>query len=120
MSPSLPAAAAEVDEPDLARIVGTLALLVALLVAGLWTARRLRLLPATALPRGRERRLAIVARTPIDARRHLVLVRRDDREHLLLLAPEGALLIEAGFFPTDAAPVPDLPGPSRQERGDLQ
>jgi flagellar protein FliO/FliZ len=43
------------------------------------------------------RRLAIVEMTTIDARHRLILIRRDDREHLLLLGPTGDLLIETGI-----------------------
>ena len=52
-------------------------------------------IPAT---RGRDRRLEVVEILPMDARRRLVLLRRDDREHLVLLGPgQGPdLLIESG------------------------
>ncbi len=40
------------------------------------------------------RRLQVVERQMLDARRQLVLVRRDDREHLLLLAPDRETVIE--------------------------
>ena len=34
---------------------------------------------------------------PIDNRRRLVLVRRDDREHLLLLGPQGETVVETNI-----------------------
>ncbi len=43
---------------------------------------------------GRGRRLSIVETLPIDARRRLVLLRRDDKEHLILLGASQELLIE--------------------------
>jgi flagellar protein FliO/FliZ len=51
---------------------------------------------------GQRRRLSVIEVLPIDPRRRLVLVRRDDTEHLLLLGPEREMLIEtrprlAGF-----------------------
>jgi flagellar protein FliO/FliZ len=46
---------------------------------------------------GGKRRLAIVEVAPIDGKRRLVLLRRDGTEHLILLAPESALLIESGI-----------------------
>lgn len=59
-------------------------------------------------------RLGIVEVRPLDGRRRLVLVRRDDVEHLLLLGPERDLLVEAGI---PARPQPDpaqaRPAPAR-------
>lgn len=50
-------------------------------------------------------RLGIVEVRPLDGRRRLVLVRRDDVEHLLLLGPERDLVVESGV---PARPRPDL------------
>lgn len=52
-----------------------------------------------------ERRLALVEVRPLDAKRKLVLLRRDDREHLVLLGASGDLLIESGI-----AAAPPKPG----------
>jgi flagellar protein FliO/FliZ len=43
---------------------------------------------------GAKRRLKIVEFLPLDARRRLVLVRRDDREHLIVLGPGGETVVE--------------------------
>ncbi len=45
--------------------------------------------------RGQERRLQIVEVATIDARRRLVLVKRDECEHLILLGANSELLIES-------------------------
>ncbi|MBO6559967.1 MAG: flagellar biosynthetic protein FliO [Nisaea sp.] len=42
-------------------------------------------------------RLSLTGQFSLDTRRRLVLVRRDDREHLLLLGPNNDLLIESGI-----------------------
>lgn len=44
-----------------------------------------------------ERRLAVVEVAAVDARRRLVLVRRDDTEHLVLLGQTSDLLIESNI-----------------------
>jgi flagellar biogenesis protein FliO len=78
-------------------MMGALALVLGGLAGALWAVRRFDLrLPGRigAAPR-RERRLELVERITVDPRRSLVLVRRDGREHLLLIAPEGHLAIEA-------------------------
>lgn len=53
--------------------------------------------PVKALRPGGARRLSVVEVTPLDARRRLVLVRRDDVEHLLLLGPTSEMVIERGI-----------------------
>jgi flagellar protein FliO/FliZ len=45
----------------------------------------------------RQRRLSIVEVMPLDARRRLVLLRRDETEHLILVGGESDLLLEAGL-----------------------
>ncbi|MCH7861927.1 MAG: FliO/MopB family protein [Proteobacteria bacterium] len=75
-------------------VVGLIALLA-------WAVRRLNLIPGIAAPRRGGRRLQVVEVTPIDIRRKLVLVRRDDREHLLLLGQASELVIESGIVAGD-------------------
>lgn len=55
--------------------------------------------------RGKERRLGVVEVTALDARRRLVLIRRDDKEHLLLLGHSGDCVIERDIQPPSAARV---------------
>lgn len=43
---------------------------------------------------GPHRRLRVVESMPVDHRRRLVLLRRDDREHLILLGPDHATVVE--------------------------
>lgn len=64
-----------------------LALVAVLGLIGLiaWAARRFGLVPGGAISAGRGRRLVVVESLAVDGKRRLVLVRRDDREHLLLL-----------------------------------
>lgn len=57
--------------------------------------------------RGRHARLAIVEVQSLDARRKLVLVRRDDVEHLLVLGATGETLVESNIRGgASAAPAP--------------
>lgn len=80
---------------DLVRTFGALALVLGLLGFGLWAVRRFDLgLPGRVGSGPVVRRLELVERTALDARRALALVRRDGREHLILLAPEGHLVVE--------------------------
>lgn len=65
---------------------------VGLILVAAWGARRMGL-GTTAAGRGR-RRLSITETLPVDTRRRLVLVRRDDREHLLLIGGGADLVVE--------------------------
>jgi flagellar protein FliO/FliZ len=68
------------------------------LIAGLaWLVRRFGLAGPLATPAGRTRRLQLVEVLTLDARRRLVLVRRDETEHLLLLGANEAIVVERGI-----------------------
>ena len=45
----------------------------------------------------RKKRLQIIETTPIDARRKLVLIKRDDQEHLLILGASTETVIESNI-----------------------
>lgn len=72
-----------------------------------WAARRFGLVPGGAVGGGRGRRLGVIETMPVDGKRRLVLVRRDDREHLLLLgAGTGNDLVVERDIAAKALPVP--------------
>jgi flagellar protein FliO/FliZ len=48
---------------------------------------------------GQKRRLKIVEMMNLDHRRRLFLIRRDDREHLVILGPTGETVVESGITP---------------------
>jgi flagellar protein FliO/FliZ len=54
-----------------------------------------------------QKRLAVTAALPLDGRRRLVLVRRDDVEHLILVGGPADLVIETGIGPRAAQSDPD-------------
>lgn len=73
---------------------GLLALVVLLLtVLGITRARHMR--SGMFIAGGRKHRLAVMDATAIDNRRRLVLVRRDDVEHLLLIGGHNDVVVEA-------------------------
>ena len=84
------------------RFLLALIAVVVLLAAFAFVARRLGL-PGRAT--GGKRRLAIVEVAPLDGKRRLVLLRRDDTEHLVLLSGESATVIESGIRAPAAAPT---------------
>lgn len=77
------------------RFLLALAFVVALIAAAAWIARRLGFGSRLATSGGK-RRLAIIEVLPLDAKRRLVLLRRDETEHLILLGQQNDLVIERG------------------------
>lgn len=73
-------------------------LLFAAVIAGvlllIWIARRLTGGTFVSGGRGRQLRLAVMDATPVDSRRRLVLVRRDDVEHLILIGGPTDVVVE--------------------------
>ncbi len=50
---------------------------------------------------GAKKRLRIVEALPIDGRRRIVLLQRDDTQHLVILGASGETVIETGIKPRD-------------------
>ena len=85
----------------------TLIFIVLLVVAGIGYLWR-RLSTGTlsiAGPRGRQPRLAVIDAASVDGRRRLVLVRRDNVEHLLLIGGPTDILVEPNIDKTAVAPA---------------
>lgn len=79
------------------RFLAGLVFVLALIGLLTWLVRRFGPARRMLRPRGGQRRLAIIEIAPIDAKRRLVLVRRDGTEHLIMLGTTSDLLIEAGI-----------------------
>ncbi|WP_434613170.1 FliO/MopB family protein [Azospirillum sp. B2RO_4] len=97
------------------RFLMALLFVVALIMVVAWVMRRAGMAGGTVRGRSRQRRLSVVEALPIDAKRRLILVRRDDREHLILLSANGDLLVDsapAGGFDAALAGTADSPAAS--------
>lgn len=62
--------------------------------------RRFGFVPVAEKPKANKKRLAISQAIGLDAKRRLILIRRDDKEHLLLLGPDGDLVVESNISAT--------------------
>ena len=51
--------------------------------------------------RAQKRRLKVVESVPLDNRRRAILLRRDDRDHLVILGPTGETVVESGIIITE-------------------
>lgn len=47
------------------------------------------------------KRLKVIEALPLDGRRKLAIVQRDDQQHLIILGANGETVIESGFAPLD-------------------
>lgn len=73
---------------------------------------------SSASARGRQPRLAVIDAAPVDGRRRLVLIRRDNVEHLIMIGGPSDVVVEANIVraaPAAAArEVPPLRNPNEQ------
>jgi len=94
------------DAMELIRAVLALVLVLGLIGAAAWAARRFGPgLWVGGRPK-RDRSLAVLESLPVDARHRLVLVRRGERQHLLLIGPNHSLVVEDGIADRPALPEP--------------
>lgn len=95
------------DMLSVLRMLGALGVVLGLLEGGFWLARRHEFrLPQGWLSRlpsrfsgfsgkGATRRMELVERLALDPRRSVALIRKDGCEHMLLIAPEGLMLLDS-------------------------
>ena len=87
-----------------------LAVVLVLIIFGVW-ALKLVFSATGRAARGRAKRLGVIDVTPVDQKRQLVLVRRDNVEHLLLIGGSQDVVIETGIM---AQPMmPRMPRPAQ-------
>ncbi|OAV56379.1 flagellar biosynthesis protein FliO [Rhizobium sp. WYCCWR10014] len=85
---------------------GGVGLALLLLIIVLWVIRSRAPSPFVRGGRNRQPRLQVLDAAAVDARRRLVLVRRDDIEHLIMIGGPSDIVIESRILPT-AAEQPD-------------
>jgi flagellar protein FliO/FliZ len=102
------------DGLALLRAVGALVFTLGLLIGGAMLLRRYgHKLSALglAIPVAKTKRLSISEVMSVDARHRLLLIRRDDTEHLVLMGPTGATVIEQKITPLPAEISPETKSP---------
>lgn len=80
-----------------------LGIVLLLIVLAVW-ALKMIFSASGSIGRGRNRRLSIVDSLPIDPRRQLVIIRRDNVEHLLMTGGPQDMVIETGI-PVEPTPI---------------
>ncbi|CCG41864.1 FliO/MopB family protein [Magnetospirillum molischianum] len=92
------------------RFIMSLVAVLAMIFGMLWAARRWGLGGMAPRVNNRQRRrLAVQDVLQLDARHRLILVRRDDREHLLLLGNGNGVVIERDCPPPQFTPTVSKP-----------
>ena len=86
------------DVLSLLRMLGALGVVLGILAGALWAIRRYDIKLPGRVGAGAGRRIELIERLPLDTRRSVALIRRDGREHLILVGPEGAVLVETGII----------------------
>ena len=79
------------------RFIVALVFVLALIGLLTWLVRRFGVGGRIGARSGRKSRIGVVELAAVDAKRRLVLVRRDSQEHLILLGVSSELLVESGF-----------------------
>ena len=89
------------------RFMAALVLVIALIGAIAWVVRKFGLAGRLSAVAGRPaRRLKVVEYMALDPKTRMVLVQRDETQHLLLLSPNGPVVVERGI---DAPPQYEIP-----------
>ncbi len=86
------------------RTLGALGLVLGMLATALWIVRRYDLKLPGRVTGGGRKRVELVERLAVDAKRSVALIRRDGCEHLIFIGPEGHATIETGIV----APPPPV------------
>ncbi|MET3725903.1 flagellar biosynthetic protein FliO [Sphingomonas trueperi] len=79
------------------RTLGALGLVLGMLATALWVVRRYDLKLPGRVAGGGRKRVELVERLAVDAKRSVALIRRDGCEHLIFIGPEGHATIETGI-----------------------
>jgi flagellar protein FliO/FliZ len=93
------------DLIDFARYIGALALVLGLVGFAALAAKRYGIVGIAKLGGGSARRLSLVETMMVGAKHKLILIKRDGVEHLVLIGPDGATVVENGI---DAPPLAQI------------
>src|SRR5438552_2824962 len=98
------------------RFVVAFVIVLALIGITFWLIRRFGTARVgAAAQRGRQPRLAVIDAAPVDGRRRLVLVRRDNVEHLLMIGGPSDIVVEQNIVrAVPVTPPRDVPVPRAQ------
>ncbi len=88
------------DLPQILRLVVAMAFVLALMGGLALALKRLGLTGSVAVP-ANKRRLKLIESIALDSRRRAVLLQRDDKQHLVILGPNGETVVETDIEPVE-------------------
>jgi flagellar biogenesis protein FliO len=94
-----------VELPTPVNFVIAFAFVLLLIGAAAWLVRRFGSTRVDASARGRQPRLAVIDSAAVDGRRKLVIIRRDNVEHLLMIGGPSDVVVETNIVRGAAVPV---------------
>jgi flagellar protein FliO/FliZ len=97
------------DLTSIATYIAAFVFVIALIAIGAWLLKGMMAKggnKAGSFLRGRERRLGVVEAANVDGRRKLVLIRRDDVEHLIMTGGPVDVVVETGIHSPRAVEQP--------------
>jgi flagellar protein FliO/FliZ len=94
------------DTPPLVKFVLAFLIVLGLIFAAFWAVRRFGAGRIGGGARGRQPRLSVTESIPLDNRRALLLVRRDNIEHLVMIGGTTDVVVEANIVRAGAVAVP--------------
>jgi hypothetical protein len=98
-----------VELPTPVNFVIAFVVVLVLIGAATWLVRRFGATRLDAAGRSRQPRLAVVDATAIDSRRKLVIIRRDNTEHLLMIGGPTDVVVETNILRSGAAVAREAP-----------
>jgi flagellar protein FliO/FliZ len=96
-----------VELPTSVNFVIAFAFVLLLIGAAAWLVRRFGATQIDAAARGRQPRLAVIDSAAVDGRRKLVIIRRDNVEHLLMIGGPSDVVVETNIVRGGAAATRD-------------
>ncbi|HYI26325.1 MAG TPA: flagellar biosynthetic protein FliO, partial [Bradyrhizobium sp.] len=98
-----------VDLPTPVNFIIAFVFVLLLIGAAAWLVRRFGTTAIDAAARGRQPRLAVVDSAAVDGRRKLVIIRRDNVEHLLMIGGPTDVVVETNLIRSTAVATRDTP-----------
>lgn len=90
------------EMPDIVRALLALAFVVALMGGLAFILKKLGLSGEPNVPSPKKRRLKIVESLPLDGRRRMVLLQRDEKQHLVILGATSETVVETDISPLES------------------
>lgn len=90
------------------KFIAALSFVLGLIGICVWLARKFNILPDVQHIRKDKRRMEIIESLPLDPKRRMMIVRRDDKEVVLILGATSEIIVETGLQHAPSAVVKDL------------